>query len=518
MTRLHGSGTGGTTTSSVGALGTRTPLMPYVVLVLVCGILAGAAALAFVYLTGPQYTSTATLLLSPRLSVDPNADTDSARALETEVRVLNSGAVLAPVAREIGSSVSELRSDFEATPVTNTRLILISAEGSDPEAAKEKADRVVAAYRAYRVEAQNQEVSEYAAYIAGRLARISEARSRPGSSPVGSTTDAALEAERTRLLTDLEVVRSVGRSATGGVSVTDPPSLPEKTSYYTSAARTLALAVALGMVIGAAVAVQRILTSDVVFTPRDVEAQGGPPVLADFRHPHRGRRRPEPSVELITRTASATEVAAARRHIALRTAQRVVVAGLGDPDTTAYAAMRLAAGVASTGTAVLLICADPSAESFLGDVDLDESGLAAVAAGRAGFEDVLSPGQRLGVPNLSVVAPGAGSDPVTLLSAEKTRVALEQASGPWQLVVIACSAVDAPLVAAAVDACVLAVPAGGTGRRELDRAVHDLEQQEVPVLGALLVPRESRRARRQRAASAKRRTTAVRAAPLETGA
>jgi capsular polysaccharide biosynthesis protein len=491
--------------------------MPFVALVLLCGFLAGGAALVYLFVTGPQYTSTATVLLSPRLSVDPNADPDSARALETEVRLLNSGAVLEPAARAIGSSVAELRDDLETTPVTNTRLMRIGADGSSPEAANQKVASVLGAYRAYRVEEQNQEVSQYAAYIAQRLARIEETRSASGSSPAGTTTEAALEAERTRLLTDLEVVRSVGRSATGGVSVTDPPSLPEESSYYTSAARTLALAVALGLVIGAAVAVQRILTSDVVFSPQDVEEHGGPPVLADFRASGRARNIPDPSVELITRAASASDVAAVRREITLHTAQRVVVAGLGDADTTAYAAIRLAAGVASTGTAVLLVCADPSAEGFLADMDLDESGLAAVAAGRAGFEDVVSSGQRLGVPTLSLVAPGVGADSVTLLSADKTRVALEQASGPWQLVVIVCSAVDAPLVAAAVDAYVLAVPAGGASRSDLDRTVHTLAQ-EAPVIGAVLLQGDSRRARRRGADEAKRRTTAAQAVPLETGA
>ena len=58
--------------------------MPYVVVVLLCGVLAGAAAFAFLYLTGPRYSSSATVLLSPRLSVDRNADTDAVRALVSD--------------------------------------------------------------------------------------------------------------------------------------------------------------------------------------------------------------------------------------------------------------------------------------------------------------------------------------------------------------------------------------------------------------------------------------------------
>jgi capsular polysaccharide biosynthesis protein/Mrp family chromosome partitioning ATPase len=496
----------------------RERVKPYISLVLACGLLAGAAALALLFLTGPRYTSTATILLSPRLSVDLNADVDGSRTLDTEARLLNSGAVLEPAARSVGSSVAELRNDVEVSPVTNTRLIRISAEGPSPEVAQKTVAAVFAAYRAYRVESQNREVSEYGTFIADRLARIDEARSAPGSPPPGSVNAAALEDERTRLLTDLEVVRSVGRSATGGVSVSDPPSLPEESSYFTAAARSLALAVALGLAIGVAVAIQQVLTRDVVISPKDIEENGGLPVLADFRAPAQGHTIGQPSVELIAQTTSAAEVSAIRREIITHAVQRLAVAGLADSETTTYAAIRLATGVASTGTAVLVVLTDPSAGTLFEDMHSDGPGLAAVAAGRAGLEDVLWSGQRLGVPDLSVVPAGAGADPVTLLSSKKTRMALEQAAEHWQLVVVVCSAVDAPLVAAFVDGCVLAVPARRTSRKELERAARAIAEHRTPILGAVLTHLDDGRPRHRWATTARRRISPVPAARVQTGA
>jgi polysaccharide biosynthesis transport protein len=479
----------------------RRRVRRYAGFIAACGLIAGVAAGVVVFVRDPVYTSEATVLLSPRLSIDPSADLEAARSLETEAQVMMSGLVLEAAADEASFSVPELVAAVEATAVTNTRLIRITAVGPSPEVAQRRTDAVVGAYQQYRIEAQGQEAADYGAYIATELARIEGSRASAGTSPPpADPAVAALEAERERLLTDLEVVRSTEQSASGGVSVVDAPSVPGSWSYPMTAIRDVAIGLVLGLLIGAAIAVLRAMTTNTVLSGRDVEDRFDLRVLGDVELP---------VTDIGDPVSSSADMADLRRALAVRGAHRLVVAGVGGSPTAATGtALRLGVAAASSGTSVLLISAYRDGGELLGGFDPGRRGLDAVAEGRAVLDDVLVPPRATGVPDLSFVPCGPGGDVLAILSSVGMATLMREASTRWSLLVLVCPAADAPLVAAVADAGVLALAAGDVDESQVESAERGLVESGIPVLGVVLA-----RIRRRFGVAPRHRDGGAQAAP-----
>jgi capsular polysaccharide biosynthesis protein len=107
--------------------------------VLLAVVLGGAGALAG-YLRTPEYTTSA-VLNAGRIDIQAQSISGytqaSAYLATTYSRVIQSGAVLAPVARSTGRSIDSVAGSLSATPIPNSSVFRVQAKAkSAPEAVK----------------------------------------------------------------------------------------------------------------------------------------------------------------------------------------------------------------------------------------------------------------------------------------------------------------------------------------------------------------------------------------------
>lgn len=285
------------------------------------------------------------------------------------------------------------------------------------------------------------------------------------------------------LLTSQQQLRLVKAGKVGNVRIVDTAAVPE-VRVSPRRGLVMALAAALGLMLGLALAAVRSSLRPGIKDPADIEQHTGLPVFATLPHSDAQKAIARDAVaraagiHLLAVAAPQDPVVESLRS--LRTALQfamldstnnlVLITGATPGVGKSFTSANFAVVLAAAGKKVLLIDADLRKGHMHQYFGLGrDQGLSRVVSGSAKLEDAL---HRQVTPNLDFLASGTlPPNPAELLTAPATPALLQQLAGQYDLVII-----DTPPVLAAADAAILAQSAG---------AVFLVARAEVTSLGEL---------------------------------
>ena len=492
------------------------------VLATVVAVVATALAVSFVQT--PVFAGEAELLLQPRPSEEifaPEGQVqgrlDQARAVETEIGVMESRSIRQAVEDELGSEPEvTIRSDGQ------TDLVTIIAESTDPEQAAHVANTYADVYIETRRQQLVADLETAIDQVQAKIIEIENAAEEPlaeldariAAAPEGAERR-ALEAERSARAEQLEAVQgniqaqqapyvtqlnqlqlAVRLTQTGGAQVVSRAEVPES-PVRPDPVRNGAVAVVLGLVLGVGLAFLREYLDESIATKDDLQqATGGRNVLGLIPAVSGWKNRATPRVVSISDPGSP----AAEAYRTLRTSVQFI--GLdrpvqtiqftspssGEGKTTTLA--NLAVALASAGQRVVVVCCDlrrPRLHEFFGMGN--DIGFTSVLLGDTPLAEALQgvPGQ----PRLALLASGPQPpNPSELLASPRAEELLDLLKAKVDVVLVDSPPVlpvtDGMVLARIVDATILVATANMTTRKEVQRSVELLHQVDAPLMGAVL--------------------------------
>jgi receptor protein-tyrosine kinase len=282
-----------------------------------------------------------------------------------------------------------------------------------------------------------------------------------------------------------------GRQSAVRVSVVSPADLPTS-PVSPQPLRNLALALAVGLLAGLALAAARHSLDTTIKTSEQTEEAAGAALLGVVPFDPATNRS-----TVITTSEPNSHLAEAYRQVqtsmqfmdADRETKVVVVTSCVPEEGKSTTACNLALSLAEAGKRVLLIDGDlrrPRAARYLG-LPMG-AGLTSVLVGKATLDEVI---QTWGDPALSVLASGpVPPNPSKLVGSQHMREVLAELRERYDMVLIdappVLPVVDAVVLAAASDGALLVVRHGKTSRDQLGKAAAALRRAEVDVLGTVL--------------------------------
>jgi polysaccharide biosynthesis transport protein len=459
------------------------------------------AALAFSFLQTPVYEATSEVIVRPRTSqqiLTPNAnqsDTDAQRAIDTEIKVIQSRTVEDAVRKKLGRVP-----DISANAAGQTDVIAVSARNTNANQAARDANAYARSYLEVRRE---QSVDDFLSVGQEVQAKINDLQSQLASLAVTPGPNTNLDAQRNSLeqqlsyyrqqLGQLQVSAQISESGGGQVvSRAITPSSPVEPEPI----RNGAIALALGLVLGVSFAFLREHLDDSIRTKDDVERTTGLPVLGLIPAVSDWSNHEVPYLI----TAAKPTSPAAEAYRTLRTSVQFV--GLDRPirslvitsptkqEGKTTTLTNLGVALAQVGRRVILVDCDlrrPRLHKFFGLSN--KSGFTSVLLGTDAVADAILPVESY--PTLAVMASGPPPpDPSELLSSERARALIDALRSKCDLLLIDSPPVlpvSDPLVLAAVaDGTLLVVSANQTTNRALSRALELLTQVDAPFLGSVL--------------------------------
>jgi len=316
------------------------------------------------------------------------------------------------------------------------------------------------------------------------------------------------EVDRQRRLFDVLVERMREVDVTAdyaktNVEVVEQAEVP-KTPIKPRKARTVALAIFLGLFLGVGLAFFFEYLDDTVKTPEDLEERVGIPVLGfvpdmDTKGVEMDGFSYRGVVSIVEPTSSVTE---AYRNIrtslffsAPAEESKVLVVTSGGPrDGKTTTATNLALVIAQSGKRVLLIDADfrrPMVHKIFG---LNSKvGLSSVLVGEAALEEAVQQAEHEGevIENLDILAAGPKPpNPAELLDSQGMRRLLEEAREKYDRVIVDTPPVlfvaDASILGAISDGVIMVVKSATNTRSLATRAREQLEGVKARILGGIL--------------------------------
>ncbi len=461
------------------------------VLATVVAVVASALAVSFVQT--PVYAAETTLLLRTRPSEEifapeaqPQARLDQARAVDTEIGVMESRSIRQAVADQLGSEPDvTIRSDGQ------TDLVTITAESTDPARAAHEANTYADVY----IETRRQQlVADLQTAIDQVQAKIIEIEN---AAEQAEAREGDVEAQQEPYVAQLNQLQlAVRLTQTGGAQVVSKAEVPES-PVRPDPVRNGAVAVVLGLVLGVGLAFLREHLDETITSKEDLQkAAGGRNVLGLIPAVSGWKNRTIPRVVSISDPGSP----AAEAYRTLRTSVQFV--GLdrpvkvvqftspssGEGKTTTLA--NLAVVLAGAGQRVIVVCCDlrrPRLHEFFGLPN--DPGFTSVLAGKVPLPAALKavPGQ----PQLALLASGAQpANPSELLASPRAEEVLGLLKAEADVVLVDSPPVlpvtDGIVLARLVDATVLVANANVTSRKEVHRSVELLEQVDARLVGAVL--------------------------------
>jgi len=457
----------------------------------------------------PVYQGTAEVVLQTRTTeslFDPNTGEarDPARAVQTQIRVLESAPVMAAARRKIGSLPK-----VSASPVGQTDVIQVHVESTDARRAASAANAYADSYIEFR---RKQAVEEVLAAGNEVQAKVDDLQNQiqlldqqlSGRPPLQQDqTEKAIAPVRQALVSQqslfkqkLDQLQVDAALKTGGAQLVTPASVPTA-PIKPRPARSAALALVIGLALGTGLAFFRDYLDDSIKTKEDVErAAGSRAVLGMI--PAVGAWKDRKHALVASLVEPKSPVAEAYRTLRtsiqfmsldrpMRTLQ-VTSAAASEGKSTTIA--NLGVALAQAGQRVVIVCCDlrrPRVHEFfalpntigftsvlLGDVEL-ASALQAVP----GFE------------RLQLLASGpVPPNPSELLAGRRAVEVLTAVQAEADVVLIDCPPVlpvtDAAVLSSRVDATLVVATAGTTTRKELQRTHELLDQVGAPVIGSVL--------------------------------
>jgi polysaccharide biosynthesis transport protein len=412
---------------------------------------------------------------------------DASRAVDTELLVLRSSPVREAVASELG----------KVPKVTGTSLgqvdaLEIRARDADPQRAAAITNAYATAYIDFR---RTQAVDDLLAAATQIQRKINELQPQIEATADGSQKAALIEQQSVfkQRLDQLQVDAAL---KTGGAQLITPAAIPTS-PVAPKPLRTAVFALAVGLIVGVAVAFLHEHLDDSVKTKEDLErvTPGQPvvgliPAVPTWKATEEARvvsrdDPTSPTAEAYRTLRTSVQFLAVDRP--LKTLQ-VTSANAKEGKTTTLA--NLGVALAGAGRPVVLVCCDlrrPRIHEFFGLPN--DIGFTSVLLGEVPLWSAVQ--EVPGVPRLSLLASGAlPPNPSELLSSPRTAEVLKPLQAEGNLVLVDSPPVlpvtDALVLSQHVDAVLLVSVVGRTTKKDLARASELLHQVDAPLLGTVL--------------------------------
>lgn len=450
-----------------------------------------AAALASSFLQRPVYEGTAEILLQKRSTeslFDPQTGQlrDAARAVQTEIRVLNSRPVREDVIRKLGAEPS-----VATAAVGQTDVIQVVAQSTDRGQAAAIANAYATSYIDYR---RKQAVDDVLGASSEIQRKVSELQDQIDVAPKGSSTQ-ALEAQKALFNQKLDQLQVDAALKTGGAQLVTPAAPPDSPVRPTPI-RNGVLALFVGLLFGVGIAFVLEYLDDSIKGKEELErATDGLATIGLIPAVPSWRDREKPVVVSLTEPKSA----AAEAYRTLRTSVQFM--GLDRPmrtlqitspkasegKTTTLA--NLAVALSQAGQRVVILSCDlrrPRVHDFFDRPN--DVGFTSVLLGDAPISEAL---QRLDGDDFFLLSSGpVPPNPSELLASRRTLEVLSILQAEADIVLVDSPPVlpvtDAAVISSWVDTTLLVATSGVTTRRELHRTHESLRQVNAPLIGTVL--------------------------------
>jgi capsular exopolysaccharide synthesis family protein len=463
-----------------------------------------AAAAFYTATVAPTYTAQAKVLVQTPQSTGGEVAPDATTDMETERELVESLTVARGVVKALdfrGDASGLLR--YVTTSVSpDTQLLVISFTASDPRVARAGAQAFAEEYLAQRKARFEADIKASIVPLTSQIENLEGLREdliQELSAATAETRQGELHAnldslnERIGELTEqraeagAKTIGSVGQVADPAVAPTQPTNrhwLP-----------TLLLAAFVGLILGIAAALVRDRLDDRPRSPEELEARSGAPTLGSL--PRVDVRRGQSALVVDDPAVPPTLVDAFRSlrtsvafALAKSDAQIILVTSPNAGDGKTTVAANLAASIAYTGEAVVLVSADLRRPGLyrLFETDRDAPGLTSVLRADLEMGNAIVPTR---IPNLGVVPTGPIREgDVELLRADRLRRAFDPLRSSQGVVIIDGPPVlgvpDTLALAQAADATLLVIDASRTTRASIDRGARQLALVGVEVFGEVL--------------------------------
>jgi len=489
------------------------------------GLLVGlSAGYAFTATRGQQYTSTASVLVSP-VGTDTevtNGRTTGAVNLDTEAQLVRSSVVETKAQALLRTSLSpqDLGESVKVTVPANTSVLNIAFTADNPEGAQQGAHAFAEAYLAARSDAakasNTSKIKALQTTIAGLVARQKQLAGQVAALPADSPDRSAAQAQLNNVSTQIDQANQqlvpLQNDPVEPGSIINDAQLPDSNSGPLGIL-AIASGLLLGLLFGLLLAFAIERADKRVRRSVDLEREFDVPVLVEVP----SGARTDFSVVQSTHSRQGNAFSELRNVLVSLVSDReqiILVAGASDGPAGSIVAANLAVSLARMNLDTVLICADPASSGRqILDLDPEAPGLSELLHGGL---NVASLEQRPATGHgLRVIPPGVEAE----LTSEATQVflteqAIRQFRHSARFVVIDAppmsSGSQAQTLARLAHVTVLVVELGTTTHDQVLRAARLIDLVGTRSIGMVAMPRVPvrREKRAARAASAERATGA----------
>jgi polysaccharide biosynthesis transport protein len=478
-------------------------------------VLCVAASFAMSALQTDVYAATTTLLLEKSLVEQTFVPSDSGNAPGTverersnQVQVMNSPEVRATVQEKLGRAPSSV--DF--VTVGGSDVIAITSESEKPKLAARTANAYAETYLEVRRDTTVKALQDTSAQI---LSQIQAADAQLGAidadlavNPAAPTVNGRIVdprmIQRQQVQADRDALADrygdflVGVAVAQGQSgarVLAPASTPAEPRNQSPISNILA-GLAIGLVLGIALAFLREYLDDRIKTKDDLEAASGQTVIGLIPQLPDWKNREATQLVAVTQPRSP----AAEAYRTVRTSVeflgldqpigslQVTSSMAGEGKTTTLA--NLAVTFARVGQRVIVLCCDlrrPRVHEFFGLTN--RVGFTSLLLGDAPASEAIQPVR--GELPIGIVASGPlAPNPAELLASKRAVSVIEELDSQCDLLLIDSPPVlpvtDAQVISGLVDGVILVGTSGSSTKRDVRRAVELLHQVDAPLIGAIL--------------------------------
>jgi non-specific protein-tyrosine kinase len=475
-------------------------------LIILAALIAGAAAYFFSQRMTKIYESTTTALVNEApatKTTDYSSVMMSEQLTSTYSKMMAKDNVLAEVAKELKLtlSVDDLKEMITVTPVTDTQLITVSVQSTDPVLSANIANTVVSVFAAQIQDIQTQRFSQSETSLKAQLDDLEAQLNTYETQANNAFSDAdkeRLDAKVTQyrelysnLLQSYESVRlSEAQSVSSVVQVEEAS--PAATPIKPKVMQNTLLAAVIGFLLAAGVIVAREALDDTIKAPEDISRKFKLPILGVINHHNPSTDAPITVTDPRSPTAEAyralrTNVSYASVDKPLRTIM-VTSSEPGEGKTTTIS--NLGVVLAQNGYNVILTDCDlrhPRVHKYFGLSN--RSGLSSLFAQST---DILNgTRQPTAVEHLSVVSSGLlPPNPAELLGSQKMQRILGTMRESADIVLVdtppILAVTDAAVLAPTVDGVLLVVRPGKTRASALRMTIDQFRQVNANVIGIVL--------------------------------
>jgi non-specific protein-tyrosine kinase len=474
-------------------------------LIVLAGVLAGAASFVVSMRMDPVYQAKSTVLItdsSVTKSTDYSSLMASERLTRTYSEMMTSQTVLAEVSQLLGLNIplTELAKMITVAPLRDTQLIELSVKSTDPEQAARIANSLVGVFTDQVQGIQSSRYTQSKTSLQNQLTDM-ERQIQLFNEQLDEAADQA-ERERldsklsqyqqiySNLLMSFEQVRLAEAQSSSSIAQIEPASVPLM-PVSPNVLRNTVLAVAVGMMLAAGGLVAREALDDTIKSPRDIQRLFNLPVLGVIS------RYTIPDAYLITDYQPRSPVSEAYRM--LRTniqfanieqpVQSLLVTSAEPLEGKTTIAANLAVVNAQNGRDVTLIDCDLRRPTIHRRFRLpNQKGFSTLFISTLDALDDIR--QATSIPHLSILTTGPlPPNPAELIASRRMGEILKRIQARGDMIIIdtppTLAVTDASILAPVMDGIVLVMTPGVTKRMAARQMVEQLSRVGGKILGVV---------------------------------